>query len=223
MRRLDCGHSFHMACIDTWLDEQPICPLCRAPIAERRAEGEDDNQDTTTAGPVASPAASPTGPAASPTGPAASPTGPAASPTGPAASPTIPTPLPEVSNSIEHLLSPNNNNLDNTLVSTLMNTIMPLATTVLSNRGGSSHMATVSVPPHRATMHTSQTTTRGGTGRTEGTASTPSGSASSTRSSSTVSEGTRSESTRSEGTSTENAGENAEGTEGTGVTEVLLR
>ena len=30
MRQLDrCGHGFHMQCIDHWLDEQTLCPLCR--------------------------------------------------------------------------------------------------------------------------------------------------------------------------------------------------
>jgi len=27
-----CGHSFHQECLSRWMDEQLICPLCRAPI-----------------------------------------------------------------------------------------------------------------------------------------------------------------------------------------------
>ncbi|KAF5940828.1 hypothetical protein HYC85_021995 [Camellia sinensis] len=26
----ECGHSFHVTCIDTWLHSHPNCPLCRA-------------------------------------------------------------------------------------------------------------------------------------------------------------------------------------------------
>lgn len=26
----DCGHAFHVACIDVWLHAHPLCPLCRA-------------------------------------------------------------------------------------------------------------------------------------------------------------------------------------------------
>ncbi|XP_008803264.1 RING-H2 finger protein ATL7-like [Phoenix dactylifera] len=27
-----CGHSFHLACIDVWLQKQATCPICRLPL-----------------------------------------------------------------------------------------------------------------------------------------------------------------------------------------------
>jgi SUMO ligase MMS21 Smc5/6 complex component len=30
--KLDCGHLFHMECIDNWLDVQQTCPICRRQI-----------------------------------------------------------------------------------------------------------------------------------------------------------------------------------------------
>ncbi|KAM7513760.1 hypothetical protein LguiA_003343 [Lonicera macranthoides] len=44
-----CNHSFHVACIDTWLCSHSSCPVCRASIAVKRprrravnGDGEDD-------------------------------------------------------------------------------------------------------------------------------------------------------------------------------------
>lgn len=30
-KKLDCGHKYHEACIDTWLKESKTCPICRTP------------------------------------------------------------------------------------------------------------------------------------------------------------------------------------------------
>ncbi len=32
VRTLACGHAFHVACIDTWLERKDTCPLCKASI-----------------------------------------------------------------------------------------------------------------------------------------------------------------------------------------------
>lgn len=28
-----CGHTFHAACVDAWLETKPLCPVCRANVA----------------------------------------------------------------------------------------------------------------------------------------------------------------------------------------------
>ncbi|KAI4341673.1 hypothetical protein MLD38_026367 [Melastoma candidum] len=54
----NCGHSFHMACIDKWFGTNTSCPLCRAPVDRRWKEAvvltvtEDDVQAMTAGGPA---------------------------------------------------------------------------------------------------------------------------------------------------------------------------
>ncbi|XP_020239802.1 RING-H2 finger protein ATL80, partial [Cajanus cajan] len=33
-----CGHAFHVACVDTWLASHSSCPSCRAPFAVARCQ-----------------------------------------------------------------------------------------------------------------------------------------------------------------------------------------
>ena len=35
IRRLPCGHCFHMSCVDMWLQQRDLCPYCRQCIVER--------------------------------------------------------------------------------------------------------------------------------------------------------------------------------------------
>ncbi|GAB2228937.1 hypothetical protein Droror1_Dr00023071 [Drosera rotundifolia] len=35
-----CGHFFHPACVDSWLESHPTCPVCRAGV-ERATENRD--------------------------------------------------------------------------------------------------------------------------------------------------------------------------------------
>jgi hypothetical protein len=34
---LDCGHAFHPRCIQNWLRESPLCPMCKAPVRLERS------------------------------------------------------------------------------------------------------------------------------------------------------------------------------------------
>lgn len=33
IRKLKCGHEFHLDCIDKWLSNKTICPMCRTELA----------------------------------------------------------------------------------------------------------------------------------------------------------------------------------------------
>jgi Ring finger domain len=35
IRRMPCGHCFHKACVDVWLQQRDFCPYCRQCIVER--------------------------------------------------------------------------------------------------------------------------------------------------------------------------------------------
>jgi Ring finger domain len=35
IRRMPCGHCFHMSCVDVWLQQRDFCPYCRQCIVER--------------------------------------------------------------------------------------------------------------------------------------------------------------------------------------------
>ncbi|KAI4329558.1 hypothetical protein MLD38_027934 [Melastoma candidum] len=35
----NCGHSFHVQCIDSWLLKTPACPICRTLVEEHSARG----------------------------------------------------------------------------------------------------------------------------------------------------------------------------------------
>lgn len=34
LRRLPCGHCFHMSCVDQWLRTKDVCPYCRQPVLD---------------------------------------------------------------------------------------------------------------------------------------------------------------------------------------------
>ena len=40
---LDCGHAFHLSCVESWLHGNPSCPNCRRPV---EADGNDDDDAT---------------------------------------------------------------------------------------------------------------------------------------------------------------------------------
>lgn len=35
VRELECCHSYHINCIDTWLSENDFCPMCRLPVSPK--------------------------------------------------------------------------------------------------------------------------------------------------------------------------------------------
>ncbi|KAI4326700.1 hypothetical protein MLD38_031987 [Melastoma candidum] len=35
----NCGHSFHVQCIDSWLLKTPVCPICRTLVEEHASRG----------------------------------------------------------------------------------------------------------------------------------------------------------------------------------------
>jgi len=38
LKQLVCNHHFHGTCIDTWILQQPVCPLCKGKIGENLKE-----------------------------------------------------------------------------------------------------------------------------------------------------------------------------------------
>ena len=40
-----CGHVFHMNCLDTWLETNTMCPICRCDIRSNNTETEQNNTD----------------------------------------------------------------------------------------------------------------------------------------------------------------------------------
>ena len=41
-----CNHIFHMSCIDTWLESNTMCPICRCDLRSNTSENENENIDT---------------------------------------------------------------------------------------------------------------------------------------------------------------------------------
>jgi hypothetical protein len=46
LRVLPCNHCFHVACVDVWLLERPLCPLCKAPALPAGVSGEMEDTGT---------------------------------------------------------------------------------------------------------------------------------------------------------------------------------
>ena len=44
VRKLSCGHIFHIECIDTWFETNIRCPLCRVDLRDNE-EGEDEEEE----------------------------------------------------------------------------------------------------------------------------------------------------------------------------------
>jgi len=46
VRKLSCGHCFHMGCSAKWLGINKSCPVCKLDITERRAAKESSKEDS---------------------------------------------------------------------------------------------------------------------------------------------------------------------------------
>ena len=40
-----CNHIFHMSCIDTWLESNTMCPICRCDLRSNNSENENENEN----------------------------------------------------------------------------------------------------------------------------------------------------------------------------------
>jgi hypothetical protein len=46
VRKLQCGHIFHIGCIDTWFENNISCPVCRSDLRDqRRTESDDEDEN----------------------------------------------------------------------------------------------------------------------------------------------------------------------------------
>ena len=48
VRRLQCGHIFHISCIDTWFENNIRCPVCRSDLRDQQNDDDDDGDETET-------------------------------------------------------------------------------------------------------------------------------------------------------------------------------
>ena len=45
VRKLQCGHIFHIGCIDTWFENNIRCPVCRSDLRDYQSNEEEDDGD----------------------------------------------------------------------------------------------------------------------------------------------------------------------------------
>ena len=50
VRQLPCGHAFHIQCIDQWLQQSVLCPICKTSLAIDGSTGGNESSETTPAG-----------------------------------------------------------------------------------------------------------------------------------------------------------------------------
>ena len=45
VRKLQCGHIFHIGCIDTWFENNISCPVCRSDLRDQQRNDSDEDEN----------------------------------------------------------------------------------------------------------------------------------------------------------------------------------